>query len=113
MKILVVDDERLARQRLARMVKQLDSCTLLGEAKNGLEAVQNAEQLKPDVVLMDIRMPGMDGLEAARHMVEMEKPPAIIFCTAFEEYAVDAFDVLAMGYLLQTGTQGTSEQRPE
>ena len=101
MRILIVDDEQLARDRLARMIDGFAQHEVVGEAGNGVEAVQVASSMQPEVVLMDIRMPGMDGLEAARHIVEIEEPPAVIFCTAYEEHAVEAFDLQAVGYLLK------------
>ncbi len=107
MKVLVVDDEKLARNRLTRMLSEVSgldgvaSVEVVGEAANGMEAVKMASELEPDLVLLDIRMPGMDGLEAARHIAEIETPPAVIFCTAYEEHAVQAFDVQAVGYLLK------------
>ena len=101
MRIMIVDDEQLARDRLSRMIDGFDSHEVVGEAANGIEAVKVAANMQPEVVLMDIRMPGMDGLEAARHIVEAEEPPAIIFCTAYEEHAVEAFDLQAVGYLLK------------
>ncbi len=101
MQILIVDDEQLARDRLARMVQDLDGHQVVGEASNGVRAVEMASQVRPDLVLLDIRMPGMDGLEAARHLLELEEPPAVVFCTAYEEHAIEAFDVQAVGYLLK------------
>jgi two-component system response regulator AlgR len=101
MKILVVDDEKLARDRLVRILERMEGYSVVGEAGHGLEAVEQAQALAPDVVLLDIRMPGMDGLEAARHISQMDAPPAVIFCTAFEEHAIEAFDVQAIGYLLK------------
>ena len=100
-KVLIVDDEQLARDRLARMGTGFADYEVVGEAANGIDAVQQAAALQPEVVLLDIRMPGMDGLEAARHFVEIEEPPAVIFCTAYEEHAVEAFDLQAVGYLLK------------
>jgi two-component system response regulator AlgR len=99
--ILIVDDEPLARQRLLHLLKSLDSCKVIGEAVNGHDALDKTQQLKPDLILMDIRMPGMDGLEAARHIDLMENPPSIIFTTAYNEYALEAFDVHAIGYLVK------------
>ncbi|MFP6836799.1 MAG: LytTR family DNA-binding domain-containing protein [Pseudomonadales bacterium] len=96
MKVLIVDDEQLARDRLARMVNGFDAYEVVGEAGNGIDAVQQVDRLRPEAVLLDIRMPGTDGLEAARHFVEFDEPPAVIFCTAYEEHAVEAF-----GYLLK------------
>jgi two-component system, LytTR family, response regulator AlgR len=101
MNLLIVDDEPLARSRLKRLAEQVAGCMVLGEAGNGREAVELVERLAPDVVLMDIQMPLMDGLEAARHIAELETPPAVIFCTAYDEYALDAFNVQAVGYLLK------------
>mgnify|MGYP003700895497 CR=1 FL=1 len=101
MKILIVDDEHLARDRLARMVTQLEDHVVVGQAGNGRDALALAQSEDPDVVLLDIRMPGMDGLEAARHLGELDAPPAVIFCTAYEEHAVQAFDLQAVGYLLK------------
>jgi len=101
MRILVVDDENLARDRLRRMLESNGDHEVVGEAANGGEAVQQCSELQPDLVLLDIRMPGMDGLETARHFLSMEDPPAVIFCTAYEEHAIAAFDLQAVGYLLK------------
>jgi two-component system response regulator AlgR len=101
MKVLIVDDEPLARERLARMVSALEGYAVVGEASNGLAALEQAQGLEPEVVLLDIRMPGMDGLETARHLAELTEPPAVIFCTAYEEHAIQAFDLQAVGYLLK------------
>ncbi len=101
MKILIVDDEPLAIQRLRHLLKKLPNCEVVGDAVNGRDALEKTEKLMPDLLLMDIRMPGMDGLEAARHLDLMENPPAIIFTTAYNEYALEAFDVHAIGYLVK------------
>lgn len=101
MRILVVDDEPLARARILRLVESMADAEVVAEAANGREAIQQAEHFEPDVVLIDIRMPGIDGLEAARHLNTMDKPPAVIFVTAYGDYALDAFDAHAMGYLLK------------
>lgn len=102
MKILVVDDEALARQRLISLIEELGSpYELAGEAANGAEALSQCERLGVDLVLMDIRMPEMDGLEASRRLAETEHPPAVIFTTAYQEHALEAFDSAAQDYLLK------------
>jgi two-component system response regulator AlgR len=101
MKILVVDDEPLARQRLCRMLRARAPADDIREAADGIEALEENRRFEPDVVLLDIRMPGMDGIEAARHMGQAEHPPAIVFCTAYDEYAIAAFESRAVGYLLK------------
>ncbi len=101
MKILLVDDETLARDRLKRLLEDDVEHEVVGEAANGIEAVRICAELQPDLVLLDIRMPGMDGLEAARHFLELDAPPGVIFCTAYEEHAIQAFDLQAVGYLLK------------
>jgi two-component system response regulator AlgR len=110
MKVLVVDDERPARERLIHMLSSMLGMEPVGEATNGMEAVQLVQSVRPDVVLMDIRMPGMDGLEASRHLAEMEEPPAIIFTTAYSEHALEAFDAHAVGYLVKPIRQERLEQ---
>lgn len=101
MKILIVDDEKPARDRLARMVGELKQHDLVGEAVNGLEALGMAQSLEPDIVLLDIRMPGMDGIEAARHIAKLDQPPAVVFTTAFSDHALEAFETHAVDYLLK------------
>ena len=101
MRILIVDDEKLARDRLRELLSDIGGYTVIGEAMNGTEAVEKASELNPDVLLMDIRMPGMDGLEAAMHLMGMEHPPSVIFTTAYDQHALDAFDVNAVDYLLK------------
>jgi two-component system response regulator AlgR len=101
MKVLIVDDEKLARDRISRMLADVDGYDVVGEAGHGKQAVEECQRAQPDVVLLDIRMPGMDGLEAARHLMQMEEPPAVVFCTAYEEHAIEAFNVQAVGYLLK------------
>ncbi|WP_018275039.1 LytTR family DNA-binding domain-containing protein [Teredinibacter turnerae] len=101
MHMLIVDDEPLARQRLIRMIEQLDGYEVVGEASNGIDAVAAVDKFDPDIVLLDIRMPGEDGLETARKIAQLPEPPAIIFCTAYDEYALEAFQTLAVGYLLK------------
>ncbi len=101
MKILIVDDEQLARDRLRQILDDEDGYDVVGEAENGIEAIALAARLRPDVVLLDIRMPGIDGIETAHHLNTLEHGPAVIFATAFDEYAVDAFEARAIGYVLK------------
>lgn len=101
LRVLIVDDEAPARERLRSMLCELDEADVIGEAGTGEQALQRTVELAPDVVLLDVRMPGMDGIEAARHMNVMEHPPAVIFTTAYDEYAMNAFDAQAVGYLLK------------
>lgn len=101
LRALIVDDEAPARDRLRRMLEELDDVAVVGEAANGAEALSSCVRLDPDVVLLDVRMPGMDGIEAARHLGALEEPPAVIFTTAYDEYALAAFETQAVGYLLK------------
>jgi len=103
MKILIVDDEKLARDRLQRHLQELElaAATEIFQAGNGLDALSQCELQKPDIILLDIRMPGMDGIETANKLSELKTPPAIIFVTAYDEYALDAFDSQAIAYLLK------------
>jgi two-component system response regulator AlgR len=99
--VLIVDDELPARERLRRLVEELPGCTVAGDFSNGADALANFAKLKPAVVLLDIRMPGMTGIEVARHLGTLEHPPAIVFTTAYDEYALEAFESQAVGYLLK------------
>jgi two-component system response regulator AlgR len=104
LKILIVDDEPLARDRLRALLGDLAvqvPSTVVGEAGNGLQALDVVRETAVDVVLSDIRMPGMDGLELAGHLGALAEPPAIIFTTAYDNYAVQAFDLNAIDYLLK------------
>jgi len=101
LKIMVVDDESLARDRLKRMLESEVDYQVVAEAGHGEQAIARAGQYAPDIILMDIRMPGVDGLQAAQQLAQADNPAAIIFCTAYDEYAINAFDVQAVGYLLK------------
>src|SRR5690606_24652627 len=80
---------------------ETDGFEIAGEAENGRRALEQCNALQPDIVLLDVRMPGMDGLEVARHLATLEEPPAVIFVTAFDEYALQAFESEAIAYLLK------------
>ena len=101
MRCLIVDDEALARERLRSLVGELEGLEVCGEAANGREALLQCEALRPELVFLDIRMPVMDGLEAARHLATAEVAPAVIFTTAFEEHALEAYETHALDYLLK------------
>jgi len=101
MKVLVVDDEAPARARLRAMLEEIGGYEVCGEAANGRETLEQCEKYQPDVLLLDIRMPGIDGLEAAQHLQSLLQPPAIIFTTAFNDYALQAFETHAVDYLLK------------
>jgi len=101
MKILIVDDEKPARDRLRQLIEDFDEYEVVAEAGNGEEAVRLAAETQPDIALLDIRMPGVDGIEAAHHLNRLDPPPAIVFATAYDEYAIDAFEARAIGYVLK------------
>jgi two-component system, LytTR family, response regulator AlgR len=101
MKLLIVDDEPPARDRLRRLLTEIGDCEVVAEAGNGEEALALCGDMQPDIVLLDIRMPGISGIEVARHIDTLEDPPAVIFTTAYEQYAVEAFETEAVGYLLK------------
>ncbi|MBI1423985.1 MAG: response regulator [Gammaproteobacteria bacterium] len=110
MKILIIDDEPLARQRLRSVIDELGNSTVVAEGSNGEEAVRLCQQHEPDVVLLDIRMPGMGGIEAAHHINKLGSPPAIIFTTAYDDYAIPAFETHAVDYLLKPVRKERLEQ---
>jgi len=101
MKILVVDDEALARERLLRLLRKLQPDDEYLQADSGEQALVLVAEHAPDLLLLDIRMPGMDGIEVATQLGALERPPAVIFCTAYDEYALEALQHQAMAYLLK------------
>lgn len=101
MRIVIVDDEPLARERLRALLAAIDECEVVGEADDGHSGLEAVEQLRPDLVLLDISMPRMDGLEAANHLRHFAPAPAVIFCTAFDQHALAAFEAHAVDYLLK------------
>ncbi len=101
MKILIVDDEALARERLHDLVIELFPDTITIEAINGIDALEKISEHTPEIILLDIRMPGMDGLELANHLLKLESPPAIVFTTAYQDHTLSAFDANAVDYLLK------------
>lgn len=96
--VLVVDDEELARIRLRDLISELDQVDVVGEAENGIDAVEQIRSLKPDVVLLDVQMPGMNGFEV---LAALDDVPLVIFATAYDDYAIKAFEVDSIDYLLK------------
>src|SRR6218665_2375009 len=101
MKLVIADDEPLARERLRALLADHAHVEGGAEAGNGLEALQGRSQPRPDAVLLDIAMPGADGIEAARHLAAFEPRPAVLFCTAYDAHALSAFEVAALDYLMK------------
>lgn len=101
MRLLIVDDETPARERLRALLGELGDCDVVGEAANGNEALTACASLRPDVVLLDVRMPGLWGIEVAQHLATLDDAPAIIFTSAYGDHAIEAFDAQAIGYLLK------------
>ncbi len=101
MKVIVVDDEPLARERLTSLLEEAEGVEVMATAGNGREAIEKIRETSPELVFMDIRMPVMDGLEAAHHLRLLEPPPRLIFCTAYDQHALEAFDANAIDYLVK------------
>ena len=101
MKVVVVDDEPLARERLRALLAECAGVEVVAEAGDGLAALQACAEFQPDVVLLDIAMPGVDGMEVARHLAAFEPRPAVVFCTAYDEHALSAFEAEAIDYLMK------------
>lgn len=104
LRVLIVDDEAPARSRMRDLLADIGDALpviVAGEAANGREALQMADAGGVDVVLLDVRMPGMDGVEVAQHLRQVATPPAIIFTTAYDSYAISAFELHAVDYLLK------------
>ncbi len=101
MKVIVVDDEPLARSRLISLVNKIPPCKVVAEASNGKVALEKVLQFMPDLILLDIEMPGVDGIETASQLQQAAHPPAIIFTTAYDQHALDAFQSGGQAYLLK------------
>lgn len=99
--VLIADDEAPARRKIARMLDDRADVTIVAEASNGADAIDLIAMTKPDVAFLDIQMPDLDGLGVAQAVAERENPPAIVFVTAFDRYAIKAFEVQALDYLLK------------
>src|ERR687891_2238413 len=101
LRAVLVDDEQLARDELGYLLGQVGGVEVIGQADNGIEALTTIDRLQPDVVFLDVQMPGLTGFEVARHMVDTRSPSHIIFVTAFDQHAIEAFEVNAVDYLLK------------
>ncbi len=100
-RVLVADDEPLAIERLQLMLSRIEGVQLVGTASDGESAVSQTEALNPDLLLLDIAMPGLDGIAVARALAGHDQPPAVVFVTAFDQFAVAAFEVEAVDYLMK------------
>jgi two-component system LytT family response regulator len=98
MNVLIIDDERLAREELKSMLEKFDFLDIIGEAKNPNEGIQKIKEYQPDLIFLDIQMPGMNGFEMLQQLDEI---PKVIFVTAYDEFAIKAFEINALDYLLK------------
>jgi len=98
LKVILIDDERLARSELKRLLQEFPDVEIIGEAANAQEGIEKIESLNPDLIFLDIQMPGKTGFDM---LTELEKAPHVIFVTAYDEYAIKAFDVNALDYLMK------------
>src|SRR5262245_47200487 len=109
LRTVLVDDEQLARDELGYLLGEIGGVEVVGQAGNGLEAVSTIDRLQPDVVFLDVQMPGLTGFEVARRLLEDRSPAHIIFVTAYDQHAIEAFEVNAVDYLLKPVEQGRLE----
>jgi len=109
LRAVLVDDEQLARDELGYLLGQIGGVEVLGQAGNGIEALTTIERLQPDVVFLDVQMPGLTGFEVARRMVDARASSHIIFVTAYDQHAIEAFEVNAVDYLLKPVDQARLE----
>lgn len=100
LRVLIADDEQPARNKMKRLLSKFDDVEVVSIAENGLEALENIQNEKPDLVFLDIEMPGMNGLEVAEN-IDLENMPAVVFATAYSEHAIKAFEINALDYLLK------------
>src|SRR3954451_8025557 len=101
LRAIVVDDEQLARQELCFLLQQLGGVDVVAQAGNGVEALRVIEEYQPDLVMLDVQMPGLTGFEVARRVVQAGLESQLVFVTAYDQYAIDAFEVNAVDYLLK------------
>jgi two-component system LytT family response regulator/two-component system response regulator LytT len=110
---VVADDEQLAREELCFLLEQVGDVEIVGQAPDGPAALKLVEELKPDLLFLDVQMPGMTGFEVARRLLQQGTAPQLVFVTAFDQYAVDAFKVNAVDYLLKPVDADRLEQTME
>ena len=101
LRVLIADDEPLAAERLQLLLARSNGASLVGTASDGESAISMAEALSPDLLLLDIAMPGLDGIDVARALTNQTPSPAVVFVTAFDQFAVAAFEVAAVDYLMK------------
>jgi two-component system, LytTR family, response regulator len=101
LRALLVDDERLAREELGYLLGQIGGVEIIGQADNGPEAVEAVDRLQPDLIFLDVQMPGLTGFEVARRLLDSEAGAQIVFVTAYDQHAIEAFEVNAVDYLLK------------
>lgn len=107
---IYADDEKLARDEIGYLLQHVDDVEVVGEAVNGLEAIELIEKERPDLVLLDIEMPGLDGFQLVREIRTLDKPPRVVFVTAYDRYALQAFEVSATDYILKPVSRERLEQ---
>jgi len=113
LRIVVVDDEKLAREELCFLLEQVGGGEIIGEAGDGVTALRVAGELRPDLILLDVQMPGLTGFEVARRLIQADVRSQLVFVTAFDQYAVEAFSVNAVDYLLKPVDADRLEQTLE
>jgi two-component system, LytTR family, response regulator len=109
LRAVLVDDEQLARDELGYLLGQIGGIDVIGQAGNGVEALTAIDRLQPDLVFLDVQMPGLTGFEVARRMLDKNTSSHIIFVTAYDQYAIEAFEVNAVDYLLKPVDPGRLE----
>src|SRR2546421_6789116 len=109
LRAVLVDDEQLARDELGFLLGEIGGVEIIGEAGNGVEALTTIEKLQPDVVFLDVQMPGLTGFEVARRMLGIRATSQIVFVTAYDQHAIEAFEVNAVDYLLKPVDQARLE----
>src|SRR3954447_740141 len=110
LRAVLIDDEQLARDELGYLLGRIGGVEVLGQAGNGIEALTTIERLRPDVVFLDVQMPGLTGFEVARRLLTADSAAQIVFVTAYDQHAIEAFEVNAVDYLLKPVDQPRLEK---